>query len=305
MHVPVLYKEVLGNLRPQPEGHYIDGTLGAGGHAFGILQASSPTGELLGLDLDPVALETAAKRLESFGSRAHLHQASYGEMATEARQLGWQAGVDGIVLDLGLSSLQMDAPERGFALRTDGPLDMRFSPKNPLTAADLVNGAPEGELADLIFEYGEERAARRIARAIVAARPISGTQQLAQVVAAVVGRNRSDIHPATQTFQALRIAVNGELDTVAAALPVAVGLLKPGGRLAVISFHSLEDRLVKTYFHQEARDCICPPDQLVCTCGHKASVREISRKPLAPSTDEIRENPRSRSAKLRIVEKLD
>jgi 16S rRNA (cytosine1402-N4)-methyltransferase len=182
---------------------------------------------------------------------------------------------------------------------------MRFSPRNPLTAADLVNGAPEGELADLIFEYGEERAARRIAKAIVAARPISGTRQLAQVVAAVVGGKHSDIHPATQTFQALRIAVNGELDTVKAALPVAVGLLKPGGRLAVISFHSLEDRLVKTYFHQEARDCICPPDQLVCTCGHKASVREISRKPLAPSADEVRENPRSRSAKLRVVEKLD
>lgn len=304
MHVPVLYNEVLSGLRPQPEGHYIDGTLGAGGHAFGILEASTPNGELLGLDLDPVALETAAKRLEPFGQRAHLQQASYSEMAREAGRLGWQGQVDGIVLDLGLSSLQMDAPERGFAFRTDGPLDMRFSPSNPLTAATLVNGTPESELADLIFEYGEERAARRIARAIVAARPISGTRQLAQVVASAAGGKRGDIHPATQTFQALRIAVNGELDTVKAALPVAVGLLKPGGRLAVISFHSLEDRLVKTYFHQEARDCICPPDQLICTCGHTATVREVSRKPIAPGPAEVRENPRSRSAKLRIVEKL-
>jgi 16S rRNA (cytosine1402-N4)-methyltransferase len=255
------------------------------------------------LDLDPVALQTAAERLAPFGERAHLAQASYSEMVAQAAKLGWQA-VDGIVLDLGLSSLQMDTPERGFAFRTDGPLDMRFSPQNPLTAADLVNGAPESELADLIFEYGEERLARRIARAIVEARPIAGTKRLAEIVAAIVGGKHGDIHPATRTFQALRIAVNGELDTVAASLPIAVGLLKPGGRLAVISFHSLEDRLVKTYFHQEARDCICPPDQLVCTCGHTASLREVSRKPLAPTDQEVRENPRSRSAKLRIVEKL-
>jgi 16S rRNA (cytosine1402-N4)-methyltransferase len=303
VHIPVLYQAVLSGLQPQPQGHYIDGTLGAGGHAFGILEASTPTGELLGLDLDPVALGVAADRLKPFGDRAHLVQGSYREMVGEASKLGW-AAVDGIVLDLGLSSLQMDTAERGFAFRTDGPLDMRFSPANPLTAADLVNDAPESELADLIFEFGEERAARRIARAIVVARPITGTQQLAELVAAVVGGKRGEIHPATRTFQALRIAVNGELETVEAVLPLAVGLLKPGGRLAVISFHSLEDRLVKTFFHQEARDCICPPDQLVCTCGHKATVRELSRKPLAPSADEIRENPRSRSAKLRIIEKL-
>jgi len=304
LHIPVLYQAVLNGLQPQPQGHYIDGTLGAGGHAFGILEASAPTGELLGLDLDPVALGVAADRLKPFGERAHLVQASYRQMVDEASKLSW-AAVDGIVLDLGLSSMQMDTAERGFAFRTDGPLDMRFSPVNPLTAADLVNGAPESELADLIFEFGEERAARRIARAIVAARPITGTQQLAELVAAVVGGKRGEIHPATRTFQALRIAVNGELETVEAVLPLAVGLLKPGGRLAVISFHSLEDRLVKTFFHQEARDCICPPDQLVCTCGHKATVRELSRKPLGPSADEIRENPRSRSAKLRIVEKLE
>jgi 16S rRNA (cytosine1402-N4)-methyltransferase len=168
-----------------------------------------------------------------------------------------------------------------------------------------VNNGPESELADILYEYGEERAARRIARAIVAARPISGTRQLADLVAKVVGGRHGETHPATRTFQALRIAVNSELETVAASLPVAVGLLKPGGRLAVISFHSLEDRIVKTYFHQEARDCICPPEQLVCTCGHKASIKEISRKPIAPGPEEARQNPRSRSAKLRIVEKLE
>jgi 16S rRNA (cytosine1402-N4)-methyltransferase len=303
LHVPVLYKEVLDGLRPQPEGRYIDGTVGAGGHASGILQASAPNGQLLGLDLDPVALGMAAERLKEFGERAKLIQAGYQTMGEQAAQLGWVA-VDGIVLDLGLSSLQMDTAERGFAFRTDGPLDMRFSPINPLTAADLVNGAPESELADLIFEYGEERAARRVARAIVAARPINSTKQLADLVAKVVGGKRGEIHPATRTFQALRIAVNGELDTVSASLPTAVGLLKPGGRLAVISFHSLEDRLVKTYFHREARDCICPPEQLVCTCGHKATVKAVNRKPIVPSAAEVKANPRSRSAKLRVIEKL-
>lgn len=310
MHVPVLYHEVLNGLRPRPEGRYIDGTLGAGGHAAGILAAAVPNGQLLGLDLDPVALGVAAERLKEFGDRVKLNQASYRTMAEQAARLGW-AAVDGILLDLGLSSLQMDTAERGFAFRTDGPLDMRFSPANPLTAADLVNGAPESELADLIFEYGEERAARRIARAIVAARPINGTRQLADLVATVVGGERGgkrgDPHrdPATRTFQALRIAVNGELDTVAAALPIALGLLKPGGRLAVISFHSLEDRRVKTFFHREARDCICPPEQLVCICGHQATVKEISRKPISPGADEVQANPRSRSAKLRVVERLE
>ncbi len=302
-HVPVLYKETLAGLQPEPGGRYIDGTLGAGGHAFGVLAASAPDGELLGLDLDPNALALAAEQLKPFGGRAHLVRASYRQMADEAARLGWQA-VDGILLDLGLSSMQVDTAERGFAFRHDGPLDMRFDPSAPFSAADLVNGVAETELADILFEYGEERAARRIARAIVAARPISGTKQLAEVVSSAVGGRYSDTHPATRTFQALRIAVNGELETVAASLPVAVGLLKPGGRLAVISFHSLEDRIVKNYFHQEARDCICPPEQPVCTCGHKASLKELTRKPISPGAEEEHQNPRSRSSKLRIVEKL-
>ena len=303
MHVSVLYKEVVSGLQPQPGGCYIDGTVGAGGHAFGILEASSPDGELLGLDLDPAALQVAAERLKPFGDRVHLVHSSYRDMASAASRIGWDA-VDGVVLDLGLSSLQLETAERGFAFKHNGPLDMRFDPANPLTAHDLVNGASEVELADILFRYGEERAALRIARTIVGARPITGTRQLAEVVAAAVGGRRGDTHPATRTFQALRIAVNGELDTVAASLPMAIGLLKPGGRLAVISFHSLEDRIAKTLFHQEARDCICPPEQLVCTCGHKASLKEITRKPIIPSGGEAAQNPRSRSAKLRIVEKL-
>lgn len=302
-HVPVLYKETLAGLQPKPGGRYIDGTLGAGGHAFGVLEASSPDGELLGLDLDPTAIGLAAEKLKLFGNRAHLVRANYRQMVGEAVRLGWQS-VDGILLDLGLSSMQVDTAERGFAFRHDGPLDMRFDPSAPYSAADLVNGAAETELADILFEFGEERAARKIARAIVAARPIGTTKQLAEVVASAVGGRYGDIHPATRTFQALRIAVNGELESVSAVLPEAVGLLKPGGRLAVISFHSLEDRIVKNYFHQEARDCICPPEQPVCTCGHKASIEEINRKPISPNAEEAHQNPRSRSSKLRIVEKL-
>jgi 16S rRNA (cytosine1402-N4)-methyltransferase len=302
-HVSVLYKEVIAGLRPRSGGRYIDGTVGAGGHAFGILEASAPDGELLGLDLDNAALAMAATTLKPFGARAHLAQSSYLGMADEARKLGWLA-VDGILLDLGLSSLQLEDAGRGFAFKHDGPLDMRFDQRRNLTASDLVNGASPDELADILFKFGEEREARRIVRAIVAARPLHSTRRLAEVVAAAVKGKRGDVHPATRTFQALRIAVNGELEALEKVLPLAVSLSKAGGRLAVISFHSLEDRIVKTFFHREARDCICPPEQLVCTCNHRASLKEITRKPVAPSPEEIAANPRSRSAKLRIVEKL-
>lgn len=310
-HVAVLYKEVIAGLRPRTGGRYIDGTLGAGGHASGILEAAAPEGELLGLDLDREAIAAARATLKPFGRRAHLVQAGYLRMAEESRQLGWSA-VDGIVLDLGLSSLQLEDAQRGFAFKHDGPLDMRFDQSQRMTADDLVNGASPDELADILFKFGEERAARRIARAILAARPITGTKQLAEVVALVRAREaarvqekRGDIHPATRTFQALRIAVNRELEAVEKVLPLAVSLLQVGGRLAVISFHSLEDRIVKTFFHREARDCICPPEQLVCTCNHHASLKEIVRKPIVPTPEEITANPRSRSAKLRLVEKLD
>lgn len=290
-------------MQPKSGGRYVDGTLGAGGHAYGILQASAPDGLLLGLDLDPAALELAAGRLRPFGGRAILCQASYAELTGKLHEVGWDA-IDGMMLDLGVSSMQLDTPARGFSFLHEAPLDMRFGPGVLVSAADLVNTLDEGELADLIFRYGEDRNARRIARAIVRGRPFETTTQLAQAVAAAGGAREARIHPATRTFQALRIAVNAELQSVERVLPEAIAALRPGGRLAVIAFHSLEDRIVKEIFRRESTDCLCPPRQPVCTCGHKAVIREINRKPVTPSEAEIEQNPRARSAKLRIAEKL-
>jgi len=305
-HYPVLYKEIIHALQPTGGGFYVDGTLGAGGHAWGILEASDPDGRLLGLDLDPQALELARERLAPFGSRAILVQASYTTLNERLAALGWEA-VDGILLDLGVSSMQLDTPQRGFSFMMDAPLDMRFDPANPVRAADLVNTLPEAELANLLFTYGEERRARQIARAIVKARPLHTTLQLAEVVAGAVGRRAAPgarIHPATLTFQALRIAVNRELEALQAVLPQAVAALAPSGRLAVISFHSLEDRLVKTFFRRESKDCLCPPRQPVCTCGHQASLSELTRRPIRPQEAEVQNNIRSRSARLRVAEKI-
>ncbi|HEX7434414.1 MAG TPA: 16S rRNA (cytosine(1402)-N(4))-methyltransferase RsmH [Anaerolineaceae bacterium] len=301
-HRPVLYQEIILSLRPQSPGLFVDGTVGAGGHAWGILEASQPDGRLLGLDLDPQALAIARQRLSEYGDRVRLEQASYTELREQIDQLGW-ASVNGIVLDLGVSSMQIDTPERGFSFQADGPLDMRFSPKQALRAADLVNTLLEHELADLIWRYGEELNSRKIARAIVQARPLQTTRQLAEVISHAGGQ-RSKIHPATRTFQALRIAVNQELQALEATLPVAVSILAPGGRLAIIAFHSLEDRMVKQFAQRESRDCICPPEQPVCTCGHKAIIKIITRHPIEASEDEKKQNGRARSAKLRVVEKI-
>lgn len=302
MHRPVLYHEIIHALSPQRGGHYVDATLGAGGHAWGILQASAPEGLLLGMDVDPLALEIAGEYLADFGSRAILVRASYTSLAEQLAALGWQY-VEGIVLDLGVSSMQLDTPGRGFSFQTDAPLDMRFDPRNPVRAADLVNELPESELANLISRYGEERRARQVARAIVGARPLETTTQLARVVAAVTGSGRPGMHPATRTFQALRIAVNHELDALEEFLPQALSALAPSGRLAVISFHSLEDRIVKQYFRRESRDCICPPRQPVCTCGHRAVINIVNKHLIRPDETEVKDNPRSRSARLRVVEK--
>ncbi len=306
-HIPVLYNEIIHSLQPHRGGRYVDGTVGAGGHAWGILEASSPDGRLLGLDLDPLALDLARERLSVYGDRAVLVHASYTTILEQMEALGWQA-VEGVLLDLGLSSMQLNTPERGFSFQSDAPLDMRFDPASPLSAADLVNTLSEKELADLLFQYGEERQSRQIARAIIKARPILSTLQLADLVSNIAGGKRSShasrIDPATRTFQALRIAVNHELDSVEAVLPRAVEALAPGGRLAVISFHSLEDRIVKQFMRRESRDCICPPKQPVCTCGHHATIKEVTRHPARPSEDEAQHNPRSRSARLRVAEKL-
>lgn len=306
-HQPVLYQAIIHALQPTSPGFYVDGTVGAGGHARGILEACAPEGRLLGLDVDPHALALCREFLAPYGERVRLVQASYLSLDSVLEGLGWPP-VNGIVLDLGASSMQFDTPERGFSFIKDGPLDMRFDPDLPVSAADLVNGWAESDLADILFRYGEEPAARRIAQAIVQARPVTGTRQLAEIVARAVkkpiGRVHR-IHPATRTFQALRIAVNDEVETIRKALPKAMNALAPGGRLAVIAFHSLEDRLVKEYFRLESRDCICPPRQPVCTCGHVATLKEITRKPIVPDDAEIQANPRARSAKLRIAEKVN
>lgn len=307
-HVPVLLDAVLSglNIAAHPDGLYIDGTLGAGGHTEAILSRTDHA-RLLGFDRDPDALNIARDRLGSFGERFQSVHASYEQMAALAPGLGFGA-VDGILLDLGISSMQVDQADRGFAFKQDGALDMRFDPTTDTpTAADLVNTLTEGALADILFTYAEETDSRRIARAVVQARtvaPITRTGELARIIAGAVPKaHQGKIHPATRSFQALRIAVNDELGAVERVLPVALDLLRPGGRLAVISFHSLEDRIVKHFTRVEATDCICPPKQPICTCGHVARVDLISRKPISADESEIALNPRSRSALLRVVQK--
>jgi 16S rRNA (cytosine1402-N4)-methyltransferase len=301
-HQPVLYHEIIHALQPQNKGHYVDGTVGAGGHANGILEACAPDGRLLGLDLDPQALALARETLAPYGERVRLIQASYDSLEKVLREIGWGA-VDGILLDLGLSSMQLDTPERGFSFQHDAPLDMRFDPTSPTTAADLVNSLPGDELADLIYRFGEERASRRIAQAIVKARPLRTTRQLAAVIESVLPR-RGRVHPATRTFQALRIAVNLELERVENVLPQAIAALRSGGRLAIISFHSLEDRIVKEYFRRESKDLVNPPYERIYEVEKKATLKEINRKVIIPGEAEVESNPRARSAKLRIAEKL-
>ena len=303
MHRPVLYHEIISFLQPRRGGKFVDCTVGAGGHAWGILQASQPDGCLLGLDVDPQAIGLAREHLAVFGSRVILMRASYTQLAEQLAIVSWKE-VQGILLDLGVSSIQLDTVQRGFSFQVDAPLDMRFNPDTPTTAADLVNQLPEGELASLFFRYGEVRRSRQVARAIVRSRPIQTTRQLVEIVTPAVGRRLQKIHPATQVFQALRIAVNGELDAIETVLPQAVQMLAKGGRLAVISFHSLEDRIIKNYFRQESRDCICPPEQPQCTCGHRAVLGVVTSKPVRPTQAETSENPRSRSARLRVTEKL-
>lgn len=304
-HIPVLLDQVLKGLNPRPGQRFIDGTVGAGGHTEAILQVTAPDGQVLALDADPAALNTARMRLTPYGNRVRLVNANFAQLASIARNHDF-APVHGILLDLGLSSMQLGAVERGFSFHSQGLLDMRYDPSGPTTAADLVNNLSQIELADLLYRYGEERRSRAIARAIVAARPLHTPRKLADVVTrAVGGRRGAKIHPATRTFQALRIAVNDELGALSSALPDATTLLAPSGRLAVISFHSLEDRIVKDFFLQESKDCICPPEQPTCTCEHRATLRIITRKPITASSHEISTNPRARSAKLRVAERME
>jgi len=302
-HIPVLVEETIKALSVQPGGRYIDCTLGGGGHAAAILERSSPGGQLLGIDADPKAIESAMERLAAYDSITLVND-NFVNLEAICYKYDF-VPVHGILFDLGLSSLQLGGDDRGFSFQERAPLDMRFSPDQEMTAGDIVNTYPEAELAHLIRTYGEETYSRPIARRIVQERPINNTLELARIVErAVGGRKGKKIHPATKTFQALRILVNNELGNLELALKQAVNLLGYEGRLVVISYHSLEDRIVKQFMQKEAKDCICPPNVPTCVCGHTASLRLINKRVIVPSETEIENNPRSRSAKLRAAERI-
>ena len=303
-HVPVLLEETVRALAVQPGGRYIDCTLGGGGHAEAILERSSPGGQLLGIDADPEAIKVARGNLETYKDSILLVNGNFVDLQSICIKYDFSP-VHGILFDLGLSSLQLSGNSRGFSFQHDAPLDMRFDPSQEVTAADIVNTSSEVALAQLIRTYGEEGYSRRIASSIVKERPIRSTLQLVHLIEKALGNKRGRIHPATKTFQALRIVVNREMENLESALKQAVDLLGFEGRLAVISYHSLEDRIVKQFMQREAKDCICPSDIPVCICGHEARLRLITKKVIIPSEAEVKLNPRSRSAKLRVAECLN
>jgi 16S rRNA (cytosine1402-N4)-methyltransferase len=302
MHLPVLYQEVIDFLEPGNGSRYIDATVGAGGHTIGLLDNSAPDGIVLALDRDPEAINIARQRLSDFKERIVLVNASYERMALEASKHGL-FGVDGVLMDLGLSSMQLAKSERGFSFQEDGPLDMRFDTRGGRTAADIVNEASREDLETILRRYGEVQNRRRIVEAIINERPIGSTGQLAELIVKSHGRRRK-IHPATQVFQAIRIAVNDELEVLVNGLNAAVEVLKIGGRVAVISFHSLEDRIVKQFIREHSQQCICPPEFPVCVCDTQPVLKAMHRKVIRPSEEEVRTNPRSRSARMRVAEKV-
>ena len=302
-HTPVMVSETLRALAVQPGGRYIDCTVGGGGHAITILDHSSPGGQLLGIDADPKAIELAQERLQHYSDSTLLVNENFVNLQSICIKYDFFP-VHGILFDLGLSSLQLNGNGRGFSFQNDAPLDMRLNPQQKVTAADIVNTSSEQGLAQLIKTYGEEGYSHRIASRIVKERPITTTLQLARLIEKAVGGRRGKLHPATKTFQALRIAVNHELEYLEAALRQAIDLLGFEGRLVVISYHSLEDRIVKQFMQREARGCICPPEIPTCVCGHVPRLRLIHKKVITPSVMEIELNPRSRSAKLRVAEHI-
>ena len=279
--------------------------MGQAGHARQILERITPGGRLLGIDRDPAAVQAGLVALASFEPAVMVVQGRFSDLIDIARRAGFDPA-DLILFDFGISSTQLDAPERGFSFRGEGPLDMRMDAGADLTAERIVNRFDAAEIERILRTYGEERWARRIAQFIVARRPLRTTRDLAQAVEAAIPRKAwpRDIHVATRTFQGLRIAVNEELDEIEAGLKAALTILKPGGRMATISFHSLEDRMVKSFFNVESKDCICPPQQPVCTCGHRATLQIVTRRPVRPSEAEVAANPRARSARLRVAQKL-
>ena len=306
-HLQVLVSEVVSGLIARENGVYLDGTLGEGGHALAMLQAVPQAQLVVGVDLDDRSVAEANARLSQHRDRFLALQGNYADMASLAAGQGI-AGVDGVLMDLGFSSRQVERPGYGFSFQTDEPLDMRYDATQAVDAAEVVNSSSESDLAELFRRLGEEPRARAIARAIVnqrGDRPLTSTAELAALVERVAGRRPGRrIHPATRVFQALRIAVNGELDNLRAGLEAAVELLSPGGRLAVISYHSLEDRIVKNFMARVSADCICPPGLPVCVCGHSPSLEVINRRVIRPSVEEVAANPRSRSARLRMAQKI-
>jgi 16S rRNA (cytosine1402-N4)-methyltransferase len=308
-HRPVLLHPLIQSLQPRPGQTYVDGTLGGGGYTAAFLERLRPGGHILAIDRDPAAVAAARERFGGDGQTVLISQGNFSDMESIAASHGI-ARVDGVMLDLGISSLQLDDPARGFSFRFDGALDMRMDPGDPESAADIVNGWSEADLAALIRTYGEERFARAIATAIVrkrSQRRIANTAQLREVVERTIPRRfwPKRIHPATRTFQALRIEVNHELESLTKGLQAAIRILRPGGRLGVVSFHSLEDTIVKNALHVSAQNCLCPPQQTHCTCAHRASLLLLSRKAIKPDAAELAVNPRARSARLRVAEKLD
>jgi 16S rRNA (cytosine1402-N4)-methyltransferase len=308
-HLPVLVEEVMTALSPVTGSFQIDATLGGGGHALRILEAATPGGRLLGIDADQAAISRSRDRLARFGDAVVLRQANFGDIGQVAREAGF-GQVDGILFDLGLSSQQLADESRAFSFRAEGPLDMRFDPTTGVPARELLATLDERELTDLFRRYGEEPHARRVARAVVdrrAREPIETGTQLAELVERAVPRarpGRRRIHPATRVFQALRIAVNRELDVLPAALADALQLLRPDGRLVVISYHSLEDRIVKRFVAAERRGCVCPPEFPICVCGHSPRLAPVGPQPQVPTAEEVAHNPRARSAKLRVARRL-
>ncbi len=304
-HTPVLLAEILEGLQVRPGSRMIDGTIGGGGHTAAMMANSAPDGRILGIDADPAAIRRITLRFESAiaAGRLTVAQGNFGDLAEIAQTSGFIA-VDAILLDLGVSSFQLETPERGFSFGHDGPLDMRFDPLQGIDAAHIVNSWPEDEIADLIYQYGEEKQSRRIARYLVQQRPFATTSELANAIErAIGGRRGSRIHPATRTFQALRIAVNEELTQLARVLPQCLNLLVPGGRLAVLTFHSLEDRIVKQWMQKEASTYV--RDETILQGGYerRPTLKILTRKPMTATEAELTHNPRSRSAKLRIAER--
>jgi len=304
VHVPALLDEVIAGLQARRGGYFVDCTVGLGGHSAAILEKISPSGRLLGIDADPEAIKVSQDKLSDYGEAVTLVNDNFVNLEAICKRYHFHP-VDGILFDLGVSSLQLDTAERGFSFQLDAPLNMRFDPGQGLTASDIVNSFSEQELAKLIEKYGEERHSRRIARYIVQNRPIATTVELARLVEQALGGKRAKIHPATRTFMALRIAVNSELQNLELALKQTIDRLRPGGRLTVISYHSLEDRIVKQFMRYAASSCICPPETVICCCGHVSTLKLISRKVIKPASLEIESNPRSRSSKLRIAERLN